>query len=385
MKLLREYIRESINKFPNKTEYNVFGKSFSCSKNLYFSNNSFIAIDNENFDVKTFMCNDDDPEMRNYGIRSIDSKTFNQLFSNKIQKIFPGTTIIMMTPARWGNTLRHYFHFCEHLIGLWATYKELGKSTIENILLLGDGIEPGNDWKGQNEINLHLIKAIFPDANIISPDKFLNSDTLFQFNDVISSDLGITLVLPKCSDDNKLLGESKPFIKQKHIIEMAQLVHDYMGTKHKPRENSMITYIHRNAPRRLATNVENNLIKKISELKNYDFQKIDFSNKTFKEQLEIIGNTDILLGVHGNGFTHSLFLPGNATVLEIFPKSSHHLDYKYLCDLRGIKHYAIDSQKGPYTSKQSYSLKHAGHGDITNTEIKQLCINDIIKLIKKHK
>ena len=37
-------------------------------------------------------------------------------------------------------------------------------------------------------------------------------------------------------------------------------------------------------------------------------------------QLQIISSTDILIGMHGAGMTHSVFLPRHAAVLEIFPK-----------------------------------------------------------------
>ena len=37
-------------------------------------------------------------------------------------------------------------------------------------------------------------------------------------------------------------------------------------------------------------------------------------------QLQIISSTDILIGMHGAGMTHTVFLPRHAAVLEIFPK-----------------------------------------------------------------
>jgi hypothetical protein len=38
-------------------------------------------------------------------------------------------------------------------------------------------------------------------------------------------------------------------------------------------------------------------------------QSFDFASMSYKEQLEIVQDTDILAGVHGAGLTHGMFLP----------------------------------------------------------------------------
>ena len=56
-----------------------------------------------------------------------------------------------------------------------------------------------------------------------------------------------------------------------------------------------------------------------------------------REQLQIVRNTDILVGIHGAGLTHLLFLPNWAVVFELYdcqdPKC-----YKDLARFRGVKH-----------------------------------------------
>jgi len=55
----------------------------------------------------------------------------------------------------------------------------------------------------------------------------------------------------------------------------------------------------------------------------------------FQEQLETIRNTDILVGIHGAGFTHLLFLPDWAHVLELYNCEDPGC-YKDLARLRGV-------------------------------------------------
>jgi protein O-GlcNAc transferase len=40
-------------------------------------------------------------------------------------------------------------------------------------------------------------------------------------------------------------------------------------------------------------------------------------NVPFKKQLEITRNSDIFIGIHGAGLTHSMFLPDWAAVFEM--------------------------------------------------------------------
>jgi len=55
----------------------------------------------------------------------------------------------------------------------------------------------------------------------------------------------------------------------------------------------------------------------------------------FREQLETIRNTDILVGIHGAGLTHLLFLPDWAHVIELYNCDDPGC-YKDLARLRGF-------------------------------------------------
>ena len=62
----------------------------------------------------------------------------------------------------------------------------------------------------------------------------------------------------------------------------------------------------------------------ITKLKHYlprdiELQAVELGELTIKKQLEIIANTDILLGAHGSALAYNVFLPDNAGVFEIIP------------------------------------------------------------------
>lgn len=79
---------------------------------------------------------------------------------------------------------------------------------------------------------------------------------------------------------------------------------------------------------------------KLIDVKLYNFDDGKFN---FTSQLEIIQNTDILVGMHGAGLTHTLFLPDWASVIELYNCGDADC-YKDLSRLRGVFYYTWRDQ-----------------------------------------
>lgn len=63
---------------------------------------------------------------------------------------------------------------------------------------------------------------------------------------------------------------------------------------------------------------EEKLLKALQKRKDVSVKKVIYDrNVPFKKQLEITRNTDVLVGIHGAGLTHLLFLPDWAAVFEM--------------------------------------------------------------------
>jgi glycoprotein 2-beta-D-xylosyltransferase len=67
---------------------------------------------------------------------------------------------------------------------------------------------------------------------------------------------------------------------------------------------------------------------KFSQYPNVNFSWNHFEELSFVEQLKIIVETDIFVGVHGAGLTHVLFLKSNGALIELanIPRSLSHFD-----------------------------------------------------------
>lgn len=76
-------------------------------------------------------------------------------------------------------------------------------------------------------------------------------------------------------------------------------------------------------------------------------KEIDYSAMDFYRQLETTSNTDLLIGMHGAGLTHTLFLPDWAGLFEVYDcKDSCYND---LARLRGVNYFTLDSSQSVLT------------------------------------
>lgn len=83
---------------------------------------------------------------------------------------------------------------------------------------------------------------------------------------------------------------------------------------------------------------EAELVTRLEDTGRYEVRLAAFSHAVpFVSQLHIVANTDILVGIHGAGLTHSLFLPSWAAVFELYHCEDRGC-YSDLARLRGLKY-----------------------------------------------
>lgn len=70
-------------------------------------------------------------------------------------------------------------------------------------------------------------------------------------------------------------------------------------------------------------------------------QLIDFATLSFVDQLRITRRTDVLIGVHGAGLTHAMFLPARSALVEIMPHDFHHQGFRNLAKMLGHHYFRV--------------------------------------------
>ncbi len=97
----------------------------------------------------------------------------------------------------------------------------------------------------------------------------------------------------------------------------------------------------------------NDLKMKFSKYPNVNFSWNHFEELSIVEQLKIIVETDIFIGIHGAGLTHVLFLKSNHLLIELlnFPRGLSHFDL--LASMNNVKYQRCLINTGSSTTAQA--------------------------------
>eukprot|EP01083_Nonionella_stella_P069447 185122_1 len=98
---------------------------------------------------------------------------------------------------------------------------------------------------------------------------------------------------------------------------------DYLGHPRKPTE----------ALRKMS-NLDD-MLASVQSRPGLHVQAVDMMDFTFAEQLEIVKNTDILVGVHGAGLAHAMWMGPGSVLIELKPES--HLERKVFGNFAIVK------------------------------------------------
>ncbi len=277
-----------------------------------------------------------------FSSQTIDSANLKQ--HNPIKKL-EGTTLILSSSAQMQSMQPHYFHFCEEFILGWSFAKHLEKAPIQTIVF-----PDTENWKGRfHDINQKIIQSILPNVQILSASQFeeISNQYLVQFEDAIIIDRHACHKSAQVNEFNKMVIAHQPIIKKEYIREIRDAVYKELRTYKKLPTKPTITYIQRSNYRYLEPEFERKLLDEIASVfPDYRLNIVRFENFSYPEQLQIIRNTNILIGAHGNGLTHQIFLPDNSMVIELFPKGAYAMDYQLLGELVGHQYFAIDPSEG---------------------------------------
>lgn len=357
-------LQVSRTKNPEETQVELVGNLCGFVENLYFCDRQFFSVrpsNKEENSIKDIIFDHKDIELeRTFLVKTSQFEDMKKI--HKTEEI-EGINIFFFEKEENSDFLTHYFHFIEHILGIWTSLKikNINPNSIKNICFIG-GKKSIKKWQGKNDINKHILSALFPNASVKNGFK-LNSNIVYKFLTSFISDRENSINLPKEYKDNigklnKHLSIMATHIVPEYIEEIRNKLLNYFEIKIKTNKTHTITYAKRvKTKRRFSKEIEKNLLKSLKE--KFPKSKIIISNFTklsFKEQIEIIANTDLLIGIHGNGLTHSIFMTPNKTIIEIFPENTHHLDYRMLAELNNLRYYCFDEKSGLISKEKSYSI-----------------------------
>lgn len=91
-------------------------------------------------------------------------------------------------------------------------------------------------------------------------------------------------------------------------------------------------------------------------LQRYGFETVYFEDMSFPAQVQLMQETEVLLGIHGANLTNSLFLRPGSTVVELMSETYINPCYFYLANSLGLRYAAVPSTLGsPPEVEYSYA------------------------------
>ncbi|GJQ09988.1 hypothetical protein GpartN1_g1779.t1 [Galdieria partita] len=280
--------------------------------------------------------------------------------------------------------LLHLFHFVEHAIGHFILKRKY--ETKEDKMLRLEHIYlnlHSSLWNGQrSEWNELIMTRALDGFNKIhfSDSDFLNQEFCFEYLTISSR--RACGENPVNSEINKALGDSWYRIAANHLRTFSKKMQGNQIQKQQKTYSSrkIVSYIKRKPPRTLESSLERSMIEMIEDMREFELRVLEMENMDPQTQLESIRDTDILIGVHGNGLTHIAFLVKDAFVIEIFPPNFSAFDYYLLSEMFGHRYFRFrDDKNGSLVFNGA--LYESFHGS-PNSEVGSLNLKQLRNLLR---
>lgn len=338
-----------------------------------------------------------------------------------------------------GQFIDHYYHFAaEQLLGAWRAHTSLVK---EEIKPWGETSLPPpkrawfirhneQTWRDKPRFNSAILWSAFPSLAVLYEDDWADIKRstasglpkAYRFPQALLADRSAAFRGNACPPVSRtvaeavLMGQPGPWwwepvrrqvlrfagtpesildrsLEGYGAIDPAELFQD-PGLKRKlakpmkqpdPKHRPLVTYISRQSSRRrLTPDSHADLVQALqshSKANGWDLMVVEAEKMSKEEQLNLAAKTTIMLGVHGNGLTHLLWMPATpqSAVIEMFIRDGFARDYQWTAQHLGIKHFAVRHDtfaSAPKEPKVDYPEGFQGIGITVVGEVVAQLIDD---------
>ncbi|XP_065190063.1 EGF domain-specific O-linked N-acetylglucosamine transferase-like [Sycon ciliatum] len=246
-------------------------------------------------------------------------------------------TVVM----KFDSGVNLYHHFCD-FFNLFATQHVNGSFTRDlNVVMWHTGRTPFFDlfkdvWRA------FTLAGDFKPLGDYDGKRVCFRDVVFTLGPRMPLGLFYSTPIPeKCSGS----GLFKAF--HRHMVHRFNLTSD-RGNVTEPAYRLRVKFMARKTKWRRVLN-QDELIAALRSTGRYDVEVVEFTREVpLISQFQTVHNADILVGMHGAGLTHSLFLPDWGALFELYNCEDVRC-YRDLAALRGA-HYVTWSDKSKLTA-----------------------------------
>jgi len=299
-------------------------------------------------------------EVRGFGFRIIDQNATTWWNRSKAISMEPSIMLTDFLP----KFTPHLYHLLENFLGIWATCRSFMVNTTGSPVQPKFLLLPQNSIAEFGESSRGLIKSLFPEVRVIDQRDFriLSKDRIVRFSMMVASDRSAA----DHGGVNQMITGIMAWLP-KFVPSMVSTVLQNLGTSHDSSSRSVttVTFVDRQSSqnRRLAQELSKSLLWLLGTADpRIDVKWTRFELLSFREQVLRASQTDILMGVHGNGLSHVLWIRKPGALIEIFPGSGNRmLAFQQFCETRGLLYYGLEASSGiVYRDGSCTSLQHDG-------------------------
>jgi len=248
----------------------------------------------------------------------------------------------------------HLYHMMENLLGIWATWRDLidqrgsgiTSAPPEWLVLPQHSIQSLETRSGR--ATRGLVRAVFPEIKIIDSRalRSLGQRGAVYFPKLVASDRSAA----DHGEINQMLTGIRRRLAGLMLPFWAAISRNLEIDPATTREGDVVvTFVEQAAGNRgLARSLARELLWELATLEaGINVHWLRFDLLTLREQVARASATDVLVGVHGNGLTHVLFIRLPGALVEIFPgEGSRIVAFQQLSELRGVAYYGLQAASG---------------------------------------
>ncbi|KIY49159.1 hypothetical protein FISHEDRAFT_65520 [Fistulina hepatica ATCC 64428] len=284
-----------------------------------------------------------------------------------------GNTLLYNDPPQF---LQHYYHIvAELLFGTWAFWHGAWSQPTPTytpphidraIFIHADA----DGWRDRPGFNAYVLRAAFPSMTIEVQEDWAdrvaasargvgNSQRVWRFPVALLADRSAAFRGAICGARNqRTAAEAFEYMHDRHALAGLARgawwddVRNAVWRFAVPAPDKIvITYISRQnaGHRKLLPGDHEALVAALKALvrrhekDGWILNVLEAEKMSKDEQIRIAASTTILLGVHGNGLTHLVFMPPTklSAVVEIFYPDGFAYDYQWTTNALGMRHFAV--------------------------------------------
>ncbi|KAL7414185.1 hypothetical protein BDY24DRAFT_386122 [Mrakia frigida] len=264
----------------------------------------------------------------------------------RINELRGGTTF--MARSGWGGTT-YYYHFVAEV---FAGLVYLFTSTSKRFVLPRRMINSGDQWKGfHGGLNEWFMESLAPKTQMLDGDvwtEMSDSGQLFVFDEISVFDRWTAHRHNEQAQLwNKAMGGLYDILPPRdHWWEpVRQQMQSVLRLKGHSAAKAVpkVVYVSRQPSwhRKLIQEDHDSLVSTLKATPGINFQVAEFENMSPAEQISLALQTDIMIGVHGSGLTHEVWMRNGSSLIEIFDAESFIRDYQMVAAPLGFNYFPI--------------------------------------------